>query len=72
MRHAAGDLAGHRRGGGQRHLVFRHALGDRLDAGGAADVGHRRADLDQLDFLGGLDHAHAHGGRRYVEELDTF
>ena len=64
----AGDLVHHGLGADERHLVLGDAGGDGVADGLAAQVADPGAVLDDLDFLGGLDHALAHRRLGHVHQ----
>jgi hypothetical protein len=64
----AGDLVHHGLGADERHLVLGDAGGDGVADGLAAEVADPGTVLDDLDFLGGLDHALAHRGLGHVHQ----
>ena len=66
---AAADLAHHGLGRMQCHLVLRHAHGDCLQAGRAADVGDAGALANPGDLLVRFHHAHAHGRPAHIDQL---
>ena len=53
----------------ERDLIFRHADGNGLHGGRAADIGDARALLDPGHLLVGLHHAHPHGGLADIDRL---
>ncbi len=69
IREASGNLAHHRLGRVQRHLVLWHLVAQCLDHRSPADIGYLRTVADQRLFLGRLDHAHAHAGRADIHQF---
>src|SRR6478735_12518463 len=69
VREGPGDLVHHGLGADEGHFVLGDAFADGVADGFAAQVADAGAVLDDFDFLGGLDHALAHGVLGDVQEL---